>query len=505
MTATGSTRGEPAGSLRDLALRSGAYLAGREAVGAAIRLAGLVLVMRKIGPANFGLYSAAVAYVLFPTTLAQMGAEVFLIRRREEVPRRTYDEVFTVLLLTSCVVVAAALGLTLLVGPWLRPSGVVVPLRVLLLSVPVNVLWAPFQACIERKFAYRRMGLLELGGDVMLYGTAVPLALLGYREWSLVAGFFAWQTWLLLGAMALSGLRPRLRWSNGTARALLTHGRVYAITTWIGGIRSAVITLIVGTYAGPTGVGLVNFAQRLVTTINFTTRGVHRVGMVAISKANPDQPGRLAAAFEEGTLLLMVVSALPLSIFGLAAHWAIPDVFGRDWLPALPVYVLLALWAVLRVPVAVQRTLLYASGRNGSPAVTSVIELAIVGVVSLVAVPQLGIVGYGIGAVVAVSSTVYTHVSAHRIVPFGYRSLVVPFLAVLPGLVLPLLPMPLGLLALLLPAALLVHPTTRRQLFGPVSVMWGALRRGIVQRRRTREAERSAASPIAPGAAPAET
>src|SRR6185437_11831333 len=95
---------EPGGSLRQIALRSGAYLAGREAVGE---------------------------------------------------------------------------GLTVLVRPWLRPVGVFLPLRILLLSIPLNVLWAPAQAFIERSFAYRRMGLLELGGDVVLYVVAVPAAIGG--------------------------------------------------------------------------------------------------------------------------------------------------------------------------------------------------------------------------------------------------------------------------------------------------------------------------------------
>ena len=403
------------GSLRETAIRSGAYLVGREAVGVGVRLLGLVLVMRRIGPADFGIYGAAAAYVILASTLAQMGAEVFLLRQPGPLPRRRYDEVFTTLLVTSSVVVAVGLALSFVVAPWLRPVGVVVPARVMVLSVPLNVLWAPMQACIERQFAYRKLGFLEVGSDVVLYGTAVPLAFLGAGPWSLIAGFFAWQSWRFVGSMALSGLWPRLAWSSGTARELVAHGRTYALTTWIAGGRAAILTLIVGTYAGATGVGLVNFAQRMVTTMNFTDRGVHRIGMVAISKASREQPGRLSAAMEEGTLLLQVVAAVPFVAFGLAAPWVVPDVFGRAWLPAMPVYVLLALWAMLRVPLTVQRTLLYAHGRNIPPAVTSTIELVLVSTVALVAVRQLGIVGFGIASVVAVSSSVYTHHAAHPV------------------------------------------------------------------------------------------
>ena len=475
----GPTEGRPAGSLRDTALRSGAYLTVREVMGAVVRLAGLVVVTRQIGPAAFGVYGAAAAYLRLPTALAQMGSEVFVVRQPGPLARRTYDEVFTFLLVTSGVVVAAGLGLSFLLAPWFRPAGVLAPLRVLLLAIPINICWAPYQACIERRFAYRRMGLLELGGDVALYATAVPLALLGYGAWSLVVGFFVWQAWLLAGSIALSGAWPRLVWSSRTARALVAHGRTYSLGTYISSARSAIVTVIVATYAGATGVGLMNFATRFVGTMNFTDRGVHRVGMAAISQAHDSSQVRLAAALEEGTLLLLVVLAVPLVLFGLSAHWVIPDVFGRSWLPALPLYVLLALWAMLHVPMTVQRTLLYARGRNMPPAVTSAIELVIVSLVSLVAVRELGITGYGIATLVGVSATLYTHVSARRLVAVRYRRLVVPLVGLVPAVCAPLAPLPWSLLLLLAPVLLLVNPTTRRELATIV-----AAGRGTIARRR---------------------
>jgi len=468
---------QPPSSLRETAIRSAAYLTGREVVGVGIRLIGLVLVMRRIGPSDFGIYSAAAAYVVLPATLAQMGAEVFLIRQPGALERRRYDEVFTTLLVASVLVVSVGMGISFLVAPFLRPHGVVVPMRVLLLSVPVNILWAPMQARLERQFAFRQLGLLELGGDVVLYGTAVPLALLGAGPWSLIAGFFAWQSWLLVGSMALSGHWPRLAWSTQTARELIVHARTFSVTTWVAGVRSSVLTMIVGTFAGAAGVGLVNFAQRLVLTMNFTDRGVHRIGLAAISRASESKSGRLAAALEEGTLLLLVVSALPFVVFGLVAHWAIVVAFGRSWLPALPLYVLLAVWAVLRVPATAQRTVLYAYAKNGAAAVTSVLELVIVSVVALVAVRELGLIGYGIASLAAVTAAINTHVAARRLVPFSYRRFVLPLVALVSPMFIPLAPFGWGYLLLLPPLALFTLPSMRTEVWRVVSTAWRTMLR----------------------------
>lgn len=436
-----------------------------------IRLTGVVVVVRLIGPGSYGLYSAAAAFVGFAARMAQMGAEIYLIRSTGAQDRRRYDEVFTLLLCTAAVVTAGGIGLTYLVGPWLRPVGVVLPLRVLLLAVPLNILWAPAQARIERQLAFRQMGLLELGGDVALYGTAVPLAVLGAGLWSLVAGYFAWQAWLLVGSFVLSRLRPRLAWSRGTARAMLRHGSTYSLSTWLAAAQRSATAMIVGTFAGAAGVGIVTFAQRLVTTLNFTTRGVHRVGIAAISRAGRPERDRLSRALEEGSVLLMLAAAAPFAVFGLVARWVVPWVFGSAWAPALPVYVLLSMAAVLAVPMSVHRTVLLAYGRNLQVAVACAMNLVVVATASVLLLPSIGLVGFGVASLMGLSVTFYTHHAAVRYAAVRYRRLVVPVAALLPPALVPLVPLHWDPLLLLPAVVLAALPSTRRELWALVDAV----------------------------------
>lgn len=436
-----------------------------------VRLTGVVVVVRLIGPGSYGLYSAAAAFVGFAARMAQMGAEIYLIRSTGAQDRRRYDEVFTLLLCTAVVVTAGGIGLTYVVGPWLRPVGVVLPLRILLLAVPLNILWAPAQARIERQLAFRQMGLLELGGDVALYGTAVPLAVLGAGLWSLVAGYFAWQAWLLVGSFVLSRLRPRLAWSRGTALAMLRHGSTYSLSTWLAAAQRSATAMIVGTFAGAAGVGIVTFAQRLVTTLNFTTRGVHRVGIAAISRAGRPERDRLSRALEEGSVLLMLAAAAPFAAFGLVARWVVPWVFGSAWAPALPVYVLLSMAAVLGVPMSVHRTVLLAYGRNLQVAVACAMSLVVVATASVLLLPSIGLVGFGVASLLGLSVTLFTHHAAVRYAAVRYRRLAVPVAALLPPALVPLVPLRWGPLLLLPAAVLAALPSTRRELWALVDAV----------------------------------
>ena len=459
------------GALSRLALRGGAYLTAREAVGAGVRLAGTLFTVRLIGPSAFGIYSAAAAFTLFVTTSAQSGAEVFLIRQEEEPSSDLYAQTLTFVLCTSVVLSVVALAATFVAAPLLRPHGMLVPLRVLLLSVPINACWAPAQAKIERGFGYKRMALLEVGGDIALYATSVPLAALGYGAWSLVAGFFAWQLYLLVGSYALAGLRPRLRWSASTMRSLFRHGITYSSGPWLFSLAGLVNPLVVGSFDGAAAVGEVAFAQRIAATLAFATRGASRLGLVAMSKLLPDEKSRLRFGIERGSTLQLVALALPFICFGLVARPLVLAVYGHAWTAAVPLCALLGLNAVLYGPAQIQSSVLLARGENIRVGVSVGISTAILALGSLALVPAIGAVGYGLAAILSVLSVVYLDRAVRRLVDFSYREMLPFAIALLPPLLAPLVALPYEILLFVPMAAVLAIPRTRRQVAGALAPM----------------------------------
>jgi O-antigen/teichoic acid export membrane protein len=463
--------------LSKLAVRGGAYLVGREGIGMVIRLGGVVLTLRLIGPAAFGLYSGAMAFVLVVTTIVQLGAEVYLIRQPDAPTREKYDEVFTFLLVASAVVVGLAFGATFFVGGDLRPQGVLLPLRILLLGVPVNALWAPAQARIERSFGYRKMGMLEIGGDLALYGTAVPLAFLGAGTWSLVSGYFAWQTFLLIGSYAMSGLRPRLRWSRQTARDLMKFGLSFQLSTWIVLLGGLANPLIVGRFFGARGVGFVAFAQRLVDTIGFAQRGAYRLGMVAMSRVPDDQKHRLRRAVEEGSELQLIALGLPFAVFGIVAPTAIPILFGREWTPAIHLYSLLALAAFFGASGLLQTTLLWSRGRNLAVALAFSIQSVVMIVASIFLVRSYGIEGFGYASLLALADLIYLDRKVRSIVSFSYRNYALIALTLAPLVAYPLIPTPASLIVFAPLVLFIVVPFTRRLGLSQVAIVRNAFSR----------------------------
>jgi len=469
--------------LRQLAIRGGIYLFIREALGMVVRLAGLVITLRLIGPAAYGIFAGAAAFTLVVTTVAQMGGEVFLIKMPILPDRSHYNQVFTFLLVTSIAATGLALAATWAFGGLFRPAGVLPPLRVLLLTVPVNVLWAPAQARIERGFGYRKMGLLELGGDVALYGTAVPLAFLGAGTWSLVIGFFMFQFWLLVGSYVLSGLRLRLRWSKSTAKELTRFGFSYSMTTWTTLLGGLINPLVVGTFLGATGVGYVAFAQRLVGTIGFAQRGANRLGLVSMSRVPDGQNDRIRRAIEEGSEFLLIALGVPFAIFGVVARIVIPLLFGQDWTIAIRLYTFLALAAVLSSSGFVQIAFLLSRGRNYTVAVAGAIQASVLAVASIILVRHFGIDGFGYASLLMLIGLVFLDRATRCFVAFSYRNYCFVAAAIAPLVAFSLVPFPVSLVMAAPLIVLILVPKTRREGLRQIAV----IRSGLSRRRASTE------------------
>src|SRR5688500_11857531 len=86
-------------TFRQQVFRGGAFLAARQPIGAVVSAGGTLLLTALIGPADYGLFVAALGVFSFFNFVAQWGVNVYLIRREGPTDDRDYDVAFTFLLL----------------------------------------------------------------------------------------------------------------------------------------------------------------------------------------------------------------------------------------------------------------------------------------------------------------------------------------------------------------------------------------------------------------------
>lgn len=466
--------------LRQRSVQGALWLAARDGTGTLVRLGGVLLLTVMLGPTGFGIYTGGVAIVSFVATLAQLSVEVYLIKHDGPLDRTQLGTAYACLLLTSAVTVGGALALLLglsAAGVHLPDRTVLSTLLVLLASVPANVLWAPAQAQLERRYAFRQLGAVELAGDVVLYGTALTLVKAGAGPVGAAVGYLLWQIWVLVASHVAARAWPVLVRDRAALRAMLRFGLVATGAGLLQRGRELINPLVVGPMLGAAAVGQVSLAIRIVETLSIVSRTTLRLSYITLAAVRDDR-GRTRQVLAEGGSLAVAGLAAPLCAACLLGPWALPLLFGQEWRPSVDVLSLLAVAAAGGAVSLLPASLLVVQGAQGRVTVASAVRLAVQVCAALVLLPLVGLTGYGLAAVVSLlGDLLVLRAVAQREGGLPLAGQLVWGVALVPLALAPLVPLPvLPLLALPL-LVLGVLPRSRAQLVATPQMLLAAVRR----------------------------
>jgi O-antigen/teichoic acid export membrane protein len=303
-----------------------------------------VYLARRLSPADYGVFAIVQFAMALFTIFGDVGLAPSLVQK-ESVP--TEDELSTVwwfqIGLSVTIVTSVYLASPLILQFWPGlPEGSEWLLRGLALTFLFTVLRVVPSLLLERSLRFGAVSLVEFGGTLAFYGTAVVMAHNGARAASLVT---ATLVQAVTSTIALNLIRPwRPRWAfNMTAlRSMLRFGIAYQGKVIAGFSNTSVTPIIAGTRLGEYGLGLVNFAQN---TAWFPLQLVAIVGRVSFPMFSRLQNDRQALAREVERAVLLCATA---TLFFVALCLGIGPklvtiIYSDQWAPALPALYVYAL------------------------------------------------------------------------------------------------------------------------------------------------------------------
>ena len=430
-------------NLRTQVIRGGAILVARQGAGTAFNVVGTLVLTRLLGPESYGLYAAAFGITVFFTLVARMGLDVYLVRAEGTPAAAVYHQAFTLLLLSGVGLALLGVLALPLFQFWLHDSRYLPPLQALLLMLPLTVLSAPSVARMERALDYGRVAALEVMEPVLYYVVALPLAFAGFGVWAPVIGYGVSQAWLVAGGCVLARYLPRWHWSPPLVREMLHYGLGLSTSIWVWWLRSLVNPLIVGGLLGPAFVAYVALAIRMVEGLSFVKAATWRMSIAVLARVQGDL-GRLGAALEEAMGLQVLALGPLFAGFALAAPWLVPRMFGPQWAPVLVVFPFIALGGLVNAVFSMHTSALYVLKHNREVTIFNAVHIALFATATLLLVPALQLLGWGLAEVIALPSYLVLHLQLRRYFVVGYARAIPWLLAFVPALFVPLLPWPAG-------------------------------------------------------------
>jgi PST family polysaccharide transporter len=491
--ATSATSQHDPSRSRENVVRNGAYLIARETAGLLVRSLGLVLLVRTIGADAYGVYAGPLVIVGFLAAASTCGTDLFLLRRGAD-DERWFSVAYAWLLTSSVTVALVCVGLAQLVKPHLSDPRFVPVFQVLVLSLPVNVLWVPGKCRLERSMAFVKIAIVEVAGDITLYGVSLPLAYLGLEQWAAVGGYVAWQSVLLVLSVALAGHRPRLYWSIPWFRQMLGFGSTAAAGTVLDRARDAAIPLIVGHFGGASGIGVVTLAMRLVDTMGFARRATWRLAVVAVGWLHTE-PARLRRALQESTALQVLAVGPILAVFAVVSPWLVPGLFGSRWGELVDIFPYFALAQLAASLFTMHGSTLLAIGNARAVALSNLTRIVLVVAGAVALGPRYGIPGASAAVAISILGFAPLHAALRRFVPVTYRAAVPLLVMFVPLICAPLAPPHYTPLFAIPLAVCFAVPSARRDFITTLRVVVTAFTKRRARRHAGHGAGTSAARP----------
>jgi lipopolysaccharide exporter len=299
----------------------------------------VAVLMRVLGPENFGIVGQATVYITITYIFLHLGTAATIIQR----PRLEEAEVGSAWWINVALGSLLA-GLTVVVAPLLasffRTEQLTAVLRVLSICFVLKAMSVVPMALLHRNMRFRSLGIVEVGSTFLGGALAVVAAVEGLGYWALVVQTVSMDT-IYLAALFWIGGRPETSWSTTAARGLWSFSSRVMGSELVRYMSENSDKFLVARFLGATSLGFYSLAYRVLQLPLLMLEQAGRVILPTFSRLQDDRE-RLGRIFLRATesVALAICPVMTLTI--LCAPVAVPAIFGGAWAPAVVPLQLLA-------------------------------------------------------------------------------------------------------------------------------------------------------------------
>jgi PST family polysaccharide transporter len=356
---------------------------------ALVSFVSLIIYLRILSIADFGIFSTALALIEWLGVLVTMLFHNALVQRPDATDLH-FNTAFTATMALSLLMALGCWAMAPIFAAWIHQPSAARVLSWMSLIFPCSAVSATLVAQQRRQFAFRTLALRSLVGRVIGGGIGIAAALMGAGLWSLVlqqiliAAIGSFVLW------ASSDRTPRLQFRFGEFRQMIGFGMLSVSGLLLSSSIRRVFTICATSYLGVEAAGYLNLSFRVVDMLwVIASTAVVQVALPLLAGLQ-FEPARLKRAYQALTQF-SCLAVYPCFV-GLAS--VAPDIvealFGHRWQPSSPYVAVLGFLVLLQAPRLAVTPLLTALGKPRDSLVGLLAELIfMLGAVWLSGVPSL--------------------------------------------------------------------------------------------------------------------
>ena len=391
----------------------GVILMTRQLLGYGLKLIGLFLITRVLGPERYAAYVAAGSLIQYPVNMFLDGLNAYLVLGGQERTEDAERNVQSILAILATVIVLTILTFAGPLGDLTHIPDAGAVMVVLVFFVPFQLLMLPAYTRLERALEYRKIAGIELAGQVTYYAVAAPLVLNGGGAVSLAYGFVAQWVVSFFCTFFFTRMVPRLGFSWPVAVKIVRFALSYSLVSWTWQLKTLINPLLVGPLLGANALGIVGMANTVVDLSAFVKTIIYRICLAILGRCRDDME-KLRNAITYGLQFQTLTVGIVLLGFSWFSGWIVPIAFGERWMPILQIYPFIAFGFLTNALFNIHSAVLIAINRPFDVILFHLTYVSLFALVVALAVPHFGLVGYGFGEIAAIPAYLLLHVYATR-------------------------------------------------------------------------------------------
>lgn len=304
----------------------------------------LMILARLLTKADFGLIAAAAIVIDLLSSYKDLGLSHALIQKRQDFDSAV-DSVFTINLITGAVLSLTVFCTSPLIAAYFESPAITPLLRWLGLSFLINAIGAVHITRLRRQLDYRRKMIPDICSAFSKALVSIFLALSGFGVWSLVAGQLIGALVSSLVAWVVVPWFPRLRINRAVTGGLIRYGTSIMGTNAVSALSDNLSYIIIAKVCGMALLGTFSLSFRLPEVLLIGNLWVLSQVFFPMFALIQTEPEKIKKGFLT-TVRLVSLIATPISLgLLIAADPLIRVMYGPQWLDAIPILRILAVYA----------------------------------------------------------------------------------------------------------------------------------------------------------------
>ena len=293
---------------------------------------------------DFGDVAAAMIALNYLSIFKDFGLGVALIQRRGDIEEAA-NTVFMLNIAMGVVLATLAFVCASFIAAYFKEPQLSAIVRWLGLSFLINSAGAVHIIRLKRELAFRKKLIPDLANAIVKGAVSITMAFSGFGVWSLVFGQLAGAAVGVIVVWFIVPWRPRLAFNRSLAGSLLKFGGAIMGLDALTVISENLASIVIGRVCGMALLGVFTLSYRLPQVLLIGNLWVMAEVAFPAFSVIQNQPDEIRTGFLTTVRLVgLVASPLCLGML-LAADPMIRVIFGSQWLEAIPILRILAIFA----------------------------------------------------------------------------------------------------------------------------------------------------------------